>query len=128
MSLPRSRGFSLAKRIAWLVSAVADATRRRRCIVRACVAARYRADLLLSASQAARFRGTMHRMIDWLLEFSAEMNRSNPGIAVRAGTYLALQGLQNALLFEELPPDLPENVLIVEAEQLLIRSLMASAR
>jgi AcrR family transcriptional regulator len=128
ISLPRSKGFTLAKRVAWLVAAVANATRQRRRVVRACVAARYRADLVLSASQAARLRATMQRMIDWLVECSAEMDRANPRIAVRAGTYLALQGLQNALLFEELPPDLPEDVLIDEAEQMLLRCLTARAR
>jgi AcrR family transcriptional regulator len=125
LSPPRSKEFTLAKRVAWLVAAVSGATLRRRRIVRACVAARYRADLVPSASQAERLRATLQRMIDWLLECSAEIDHANPGIAVRAGTYLTLQGLQNALLFEQLPADLPEGALIAEAEQLLLRYLTA---
>jgi AcrR family transcriptional regulator len=128
LSLPRSAEFSLARRVAWLVATVADATLRRRRLVRACVAARYHADLVLSATQTARLRASMLRMVEWLLECSAEMDRCNPSIAVRAGTYLALQGLQNALLFEELPPDLPERILIAEAEQMLLRCLAAPTR
>jgi AcrR family transcriptional regulator len=128
LSLPRSAEFSLARRVAWLVAAVADATLRRRRLVRACVAARYHADLELSAAQTARLRASMQRMVEWLLECSAEMDRRNPSIAVRAGTYLALQGLQTGLLFEELPPDLSERILIAEAEQMLLRCLAAPTR
>jgi hypothetical protein len=36
------------------------------------------------------------------------------------------QGMQNTLLFEELPPDLPESVLVGEAQQALLRCLAAS--
>jgi AcrR family transcriptional regulator len=128
ISLPRANGFTLAKRIGWLVAAVADATLRRRRIVRACIAARYRADLVFSASQAARLRATMQTIIDWLLECSGEMDRVDPRTSVRAAAYLVLQGMQNALLFEELPPDLPESVLISEAKQALLRCLVASTQ
>lgn len=128
LSLPGSEAFSLARRIAWLVAAVADATLRRRRLVRACVAARHHADLVLSAAQTARLRASMQRMVDWLLECRAEMDHRAPEIGVRVGTYLALQGLQSALLFEELPPDLPERVLIAEAEQMLLRFLAAPTR
>lgn len=126
-SLPGSAELPLARRVAWLVATVAEATMRWRRLVRACVAARYHADLVLSAEQTARLRATMRRMTDWLLECSAEMDCRNPAIAVRAGTYMVLQGLQNALLFEELPPDLPERVLIAEAEVMLLRFLAAPA-
>ncbi len=126
-SLPGSAEFPLARRVAWLVAAVAQTTMRRRRLARACVAARYRADLVLSAAQTARLRATMQRMTDWLLDCRAEMDHFNPDIGVRAGTYLALQGLQNALLFEELPADLPEQALIAEAERMLLRYLASPA-
>ena len=126
-SLPGSAEFPLARRVAWLVAAVAEATMRRRRLVRACVAARYHADLTLSAAQTARLRARMQRMVDWLLECRAEMDRPDASSAVRAGMYLALQGLQTALLFEELPPDLPESTLIAEAERMLLRFLAAPA-
>ena len=125
LSLPRPNGFTLAKRVEWLVAAVADATLRRRRIARACIAARYRADLVLSTSQAARLRATMQTIVDWILECRDEMDRVDPRTSVRAGTYLVLQGLQNALLFEELPPELPESVLINEAKQALLRCWVA---
>jgi AcrR family transcriptional regulator len=125
ISLPRLNGFTLAKRVGWLVDAVADATLRRRRLARACIAARYRADLVLSTSQATRLRATMKTIVDWLLECSDEMDRVDPRTSVRASTYLVLQGLQNALLFEELPPDLPESVLIDEAKQSLLRCWVA---
>jgi len=128
LPLPRSKEFALAKRVEWLVAAVSAATLRRRHIVRACVAARYRADLVLSASQTEQIRATMLQMIDWLFECRDEMDHPNPRVGVRAGTYLTLQGLQNALLFEELPDDIPQHALIAEAERLLLRYLATPMR
>ena len=115
----------LAGRVAWLVATVAETTMRRRRLVRACVAARYRADLVLTPAQSDRLRARTQRLIDWLLECRSELDRPDSRNSIRAGMFIALQGLQSALLFEELPPELPEATLIAEAERMLLRFLAA---
>lgn len=113
----------LAGRVAWLVGFVASTTTRRRNVLRACVAARYATELTLSPIQVARSRDQLHRIHAWLLECKDEIAHVDQKMAVRVGVYLALQSLQTALLFEQLPADLPPRRLIVEAQRMLFNYL-----
>jgi AcrR family transcriptional regulator len=113
----------LAERVAWLVGFVAATTSRRRNILRACVAARYATDLALSSIQAARSRDQLGHVHDWLLQCREEIAHRDQRMAVRVGVYLTLQSLQTALLFEQLPADLPQRQLVAEAERMLLSYL-----
>ena len=113
----------LAERVAWLVGFVASTTTRRRNVLRACVAARYATELTLSPIQVARSRDHLHRIHAWLLQCKDEIAHHDRKMAVRVGVYLALQSLQTALLFEQLPADLPPRRLIVEAQRMLLNYL-----
>jgi AcrR family transcriptional regulator len=122
-NIKKLAGVPLVERVAWLVGFVAATTILRRNILRACVAARYAADLELSSIQVARSRDQMRRVHDWLLECKNEISHPDPRMAVRVGVYLTLKSLQTALLFEKIPADLSEKHLIAEAERMLLRSL-----
>jgi AcrR family transcriptional regulator len=116
-------GASLTERIGWIVDFVAATTTRRRNILRACITARYATDLALSSIQIARTRDQLQRVHDWLLQCRAEFAHDDPPRAVRVGVYLTLQSLQTALLFEQLPADLPPSRLILEARRMLLSYL-----
>jgi AcrR family transcriptional regulator len=119
-TIPQSAGEPLASRVASLVHFVAAMTTRRKHILRACVAARYTAELTPSSIQTERARQQMMRVHEWLLERRDEISHPNPAIAVRAGVYLCLQSLQTALLIEQLPTDIPVSRLVSEAEHMLL--------
>jgi AcrR family transcriptional regulator len=109
----------LAARILFLVRLVAAISTLRRNILRACIAARFTNEMIISRSQLNQSREQLQSARDWLLECRDEIKHENPVLAVRVGTYSALQSLQIALLFEALPEELPIDTLINETARLL---------
>jgi hypothetical protein len=91
----------------------------RRNILRACVAARFTNELMLSRSQVDQTREQLRSAQEWLLECREEITHDDPVVAVRVGFYSTLQSLQTALLFENLPEDLPISTLVSETARLL---------
>lgn len=64
-------------------------------------------------------RERLHSAQEWLLECREEITHDDPVAAVRVGFYSTLQSLQSALLFENLPEDLPISTLVSETARLL---------
>jgi AcrR family transcriptional regulator len=116
---PRHARAALRPRLAALLGAIAAQYLLRRRLLRAFVAARFNAQLALRPADLDAARARMATMRDWLLECRAEIAHPQPEVAVRAGLYLVLQSLQTALLFEELPADLPASRLVDEAVGML---------
>ena len=113
----------LAARVTFLVRQVASMATLRRNVLRACMAARFTKELTLSRSQLARSRRQVGSAQAWLLECRDEIRHEDPVVAVRIGFYSALHSLQTALLFEDLPADLPIGTLVSETARLLISYL-----
>ena len=116
---PAHAAASLVPRIEVLLGAVAAHYLARRNLIRAFVAARFNAQLALRAEDVAAARLRMQAMRDWLLVRRREIAHPEPEVAVRAGLYLVLQSLQTALLFEDLPAELPASRLAREAGGML---------
>jgi AcrR family transcriptional regulator len=115
----RRVGVSLAARVSFLVQLVASMATLRRNVLRACVAARFTNELVLSGSQVDQAREQLRSAQEWLLECRGEITHDDPVMAVRVGFYSTLQSLQTALLFENLPEDLPIGTLVSETGRLL---------
>jgi AcrR family transcriptional regulator len=113
----------LAARVIALLEGVAGAFLARRRLLRAFVAARFTTQLLLRPADVATARARMQAMREWLLERRGEIAHPEPEVAVRVGLYLVLQSLQTALLFEDLPAELPATRVVAEASQLLLAYL-----
>lgn len=109
----------LAHRIAFLVQMVASVAILRRNILSACVAARFTKELTMSRAQSDQALERARSAQKWLLECRGEITHDDPVMAVRVGFYSTLQSLQTALLFENLPGDLPVQTLILETARLL---------
>jgi AcrR family transcriptional regulator len=122
---PRHADSGLARRVEVLLESMAAAYLQRRRLIRAFVAARFGAQLKLGARETAVARERMQALQAWLLQARPEVTHPEPEIAVRAGLYLVLQSLQTALLFEELPPELPPGRLVKEAQRMLVAYLTA---
>jgi AcrR family transcriptional regulator len=125
LQAPHLAGASLATRIAALIAALAAQYLPRRRLLRAFVAARFTAQLALRPADLDAARERMQAMRDWLLACREEIAHPEPAVAVRAGLYLVLQSLQTALLFEELPAELPPGRLAEEAARMLLAYLQA---
>jgi hypothetical protein len=100
----RQHEATLARRIHQEVGDLRAATLLRN-ILRACVAARFTNELMLSRSQVDQTREQLRSAQEWLLECREEITHDDPVVAVRVGFYSTLQSLQTALLFENLPED-----------------------
>jgi AcrR family transcriptional regulator len=122
---PRWTNSALDERVGVLVDAMAEAYLKRRRLIRAFVAARFTTQLQLGPVEVAAARARMEALRDWLLRSRAEIRHPEPEVAVRAGLYLVLQSLQTALLFEELPAELPPARLVQEARRMLLAYLTA---
>lgn len=122
---PRHARAPLRARIAALLGAIAGQYLVRRRLLRAFVSARFNAQLALRPGDIDAARARMAAMRDWLLERRDEITHPQPEIAVRAGFYLVLQSLQTALLFEEMPAELPAARLVDEAVGMLGAYLQA---
>jgi hypothetical protein len=108
----RQHEATLARRIHQEVDGDLRAATLRRNILRACVAARFTNELMLSRSQVDQTREQLRSAQEWLLECREEITHDDPVVAVRVGFYSTLQSLQTALLFENLPEDLPISTLV----------------
>jgi AcrR family transcriptional regulator len=116
---PQHAAASLPQRIGLLLGAMTQHHLQRRRLLRAFVAARFNAQLALRPADIAAARARMQAMRDWLLVRRREIRHPEPDLAVRAGLYLVLQSLQTALLFEDLPAELPPTRLTDEAARML---------
>lgn len=116
---PRHAGYGLRARISLLLGAITEHHLQRRRLMRAFVAARFTAQLALRPADVEATRARMQSMRDWLLACRDEIRHPEPAVAVRAGLYLVLQSLQMALLFEDLPDELPPERLADEAARML---------
>jgi AcrR family transcriptional regulator len=113
----------LAARVTFLAQHVASTATLRRNVLRACVTARFAKELVMSRSQLAQSRQQLSSAQAWLLECRDEIRHEDPVVATRIGLYSALQSLQTALLFEDLPAELPIGTLVSETARLLTRYL-----
>lgn len=114
---------SLAQRIDAVIDAVAAGHLRSRELIRACVSSRFYSGAALSEENLAAAQALMNHMRGYLLERASEIQHPDPPLAVRLGLYMTLQSLQTALLFEQLPREIDQQLVVTEAKRMLRRYL-----
>lgn len=120
---PKWQGCDLKQRIDALIDMITDVHLRRQKVIRACVTGRFTATLQMTPQDMQDARALMEIMRNWLLACRDEIKHPQPAIAVRVGLYICLQSLQTALLFENLPPEIPRDTIVSETKRMLVRYL-----
>jgi hypothetical protein len=92
---------TLARRIHQEVDGDLRTATLRRNILRACVAARFTNELMLSRSQVDQAREQFRSAQEWLLECREEIRHDDPVVAVRVGFYINAAVVADGVAFRE---------------------------
>jgi AcrR family transcriptional regulator len=112
LAQPQWPQVGLAGRIHALLEGFAENQQARQRLIRALVVGHWQsADRAPMEARSAELLGEIHA---WLSECAAEIRHPQPRLALSLGLFATLQALQNAVLFERVPPALGLAGLVAE--------------
>jgi AcrR family transcriptional regulator len=111
----------LAARIHALLDAFAHSQLARQRLIRALLVGHWQSgDPVAMQARSAELLGTVHA---WLSQCAAEIRHPDPRLALSIGLFTTLQALQNAVLFDRVPPALGLDAFVAEVARMFCRYL-----
>jgi AcrR family transcriptional regulator len=112
LAQPQWPQVGLAGRLHALLEGFAESQQARRRLIRALVVGHWQSDdRAPMEARSAELLGELHA---WLAERSHEIRHPQPALALSLGLFTTLQTLQNAVLFDRIPPALGQAGFVAE--------------